>query len=391
MGETSTVERRIRVIHVSTIGMTATNLLRPQCEYLKKLNYEVGFVFSPDPSSRRILASAGFDVFEVHISRSISCTDVVSVLELAKYFRRTSPDIVHTHTSKAGVVGRLAARLACVPYVIHTIHGFPFIDGQHPLKYNFYTTIERWAGRLTDMLLSQSMEDVSTAERLGIRARCGYPVYIGNGIDVNRFDPERLSRVKQDVLREIGISTQTVITIIGRQTIEKGYLELVEALGMLKHLEWSALFVGGDEGAGNLIRRRLSDLDIEKRVKLLGHRTDVERLLAVTDIFVLPSYREGVPRSVIEAQAMAIPVVTTNIRGCREVVADGKTGYLVPPRDPNGLATALLSLLTDAQKRAAMGKEGRARVEENFDERLVFERIAQSYEMLVTDRIREGF
>ncbi|MCL4441853.1 MAG: glycosyltransferase family 4 protein [Firmicutes bacterium] len=372
--------QKAKVIHLSTIAMTASKLLRPQCEYFKKLGYEVGFVFSPDREVKASLQRAGFEVSEIFINRKISWTDIISILQLMVYFRRTKPDIVHTHTSKSGIVGRVAARLAGVPYVFHTVHGFPFIEGQNKAKYNFYVTIERWAARFTDVLLSQSLEDVEAAKCLGIRGREGYPIHIGNGINIRRFNPLCFEGQKEQIRQELGIGDVPVITIIGRQTFEKGYAELVHALAQISELDWTALFVGKDEGAGQWIKDALAKHGIAERVYILGERSDVDRLLSVSDIYVLPSYREGVPRSVIEAQAMKIPAVVTNIRGCREVVQDGVTGYLVPPRDSAALAFALHRLLTDPERRTEMGMTARRRVEIEFNENKVFKRVTQAYE-----------
>lgn len=376
--------RQARVVHVSTIGPTATHLLRPQCEFLKDLGYEVIFVFSPDATSRQTLTAAGFGVQEIFIPRKIDPADALAVCRLGSYLRRLKPDIVHTHTSKAGIVGRTAARLAGVPLVIHTIHGFPFIEGQNRFRYRAYATIERWAGRLTDVLLSQSLEDVRTAQHLKIRARHGYPIYIGNGVDIRRFDPSRFASAKDAIRLELGVRHSPVVTIIARQTVEKGYTDLVRALARISDMSWTALFVGPDEGASDLIRELLTECGISDRILMLGERADIERILAITDVYVLPSYREGVPRSVIEAQSMGVPAVVTNIRGCREVVIDGETGYLVPMKDPDSLAGALRRLLSDEKQRAAMGVAARKRMEREFDERVVFQRIAAAYETLLS-------
>ncbi|MBE3584479.1 MAG: glycosyltransferase family 4 protein [Limnochordaceae bacterium] len=382
--------RKVKVIHVSTIGSTAAVLLRPQCEYLRALGYDVEFVFSPDQGhstggggAKHTLEAAGFQVTEIPISRDISAADAVSVARLAAYFRQAKPDVVHTHTSKAGVVGRLAARLAGVPHVIHTVHGFPFAEGQNKAKYAAYVAIERWAARLADILLSQSKEDVETARALGIRSRKGYPLYIGNGIDLRRFDPERFKDQREELRRGLVLSSSPVISIVARLTFEKGYGELVKALAQLADLEWNALFIGADEGAGPWIRNALAESGLEGRVRLLGERSDVEQLLSISDVYVLPSYREGVPRSVIEAQAMRVPAVVTDVRGCREVVSDGVTGLLVPPKDPNALALALRRLLLEPALRRQLGEQARRRMELEFDEERVFERIAAAYESVL--------
>lgn len=381
----------MKVIHVATIGLTALKLLRPQCEYLRDAGYEVGFVFSPGPEAED-LRRLGFPVGEVLISRRIGPWDVRSVVELTRYLRRERPDIVHTHTPKAGVVGRVAARLAGVNRVVHTIHGFPFVEGQPAAKYRTFVAIERWSARLADLLLSQSAEDIETARRLGIRARRGDPLFLGNGVDLARFNPGRFKPEDRAALRRaLRLPADVpVLTTVGRLTAEKGYLELVEALSLVRELPWHALFVGPDEGAGAQIRQQIEGKGLSQRIQLLGLREDVEDLLALSDLFVLPSHREGMPRSVIEAAAMALPAVVTDIRGCREVVVDGETGRIVPLGDVRALAAALRELLADPEQRQRMGAAARRRAGERFDERRVFARLVQAYEVLMHNEVVAG-
>lgn len=373
----------MKVIHVCAIGFTAKNLLLPQCQFLKNLGYDVGFVFSPDPIADE-LRSIGFEVKEIYIPRNISLLDTASICQLVSYFKKVKPDIVHTHTSKGGAVGRVAARLAGVRHIVHTIHGFPFIAGQNPIKYWSYLLMEKLAARLTDLLLSQSEEDVELARNLSIRARLGPPLLIGNGIDLERFNRDRFDEDERRAIEDaLGIRQGPVITMVARLTMEKGYAEMVRALGRNRDRNWTALFVGPDDGDRHIIEEMLREVGLEHKVKLLGQRDDVDKILAITDVFVLPSYREGVPRSVIEAQAMGIPAIVTDIRGCREIVIDGKTGILVPPRNDISLAQAIADLLDNPDKRLYMGLEGAERMRAHFDERCVFRRIQQAYETML--------
>jgi glycosyltransferase involved in cell wall biosynthesis len=350
--------------------------------YLREMGYDITFLYSPDEAASKILADRGFKSHFVPMSRVLSPRDAISVVRLVDYFRSFRPDIVHTHTSKAGAVGRIAAAIAGVPTVIHTIHGFPFIEGQPRLKYVGYAGAERLLARCTDLLLSQSLEDVRTAQRLGIKSRSGFTVHIGNGIDLARFNRSRFPDLP-GLRASLGLDCGPVITTVGRLTVEKGYLDLVRALAAIRDLKWTVLFVGADEGAEAEIRSLVQRLGLAGRVRLLGQRSDIERLLAASDLFVLPSYREGVPRSVIEAQAMCLPVVATNIRGCREVVVDGVTGLLVEAGAPKSLAASMRQLLESEDLRKRMGEGGRRRAEVEFDERRVFQRIGKAYEMVL--------
>lgn len=376
-----------RVIHVTTIGITAYRAVLAQCRYFREKGLEVGFVFSPSPEGE-MLRCEQFPVKEIHIDRKIKpCSDLKSVRKLCRYFRTVQPDIVHTHTTKAGVVGRIAARLAGVPSVIHTVHGFPFHPGMPGLKYLAYRQIERWMAGIADIMLSQSEEDVNTAYKMGIKPRLGGLIHIGNGVDLTEFNPGSFSlhqrlRVKETLAIR---ATDPVITMIGRMNREKGYHDLVEALQRVRDMPWQALFIGPDEGFLTSIMHQINQHRLQDRIRILGQRKDITDLLAVTDVYVLPSYREGLPRSLIEAQAMAVPCVATNIRGCREVVEEGVTGFLITPGDSEALGAALQKLLKEPELRLRMGQEGRWRMHRCFDEAEVGRKVMAVYEEVLND------
>jgi len=330
-----------------------------------------------------MLRQLGFPVEEIYIDRKINpWSDAKSIFELFRYFRTVRPDIVHTHTSKAGVVGRMAARLAGISNIIHTVHGFPFHPGMPKLKYWVYKQIERWMAGITDIMLSQSEEDVVTAFNLGIKPRKGNLLHIGNGVDLVEFDPGKYSSRQRHQIREglaIGM-TEPVIAMIGRINREKGYHDLVDVLQKLRDIPWQALFVGPDEGFSSIITQQINRYGLQDRIQILGSRGDIADLLAVTDIYVLPSHREGLPRSLIEAQAMALPCIATNIRGCREVIEEGVTGFLITPGDSEALGGALRKLLLDPELRLRMGREGRRRMRLHFDEAEVGRKVMSVYE-----------
>ena len=369
------------VIHVTTIGITSYRALLAQCRYFSQRGLEVGFVFSPSPETDR-LRSLGFPVKEIDIDRKINpWADLKAIVKLAKYFKQTCPDIVHTHTSKAGVVGRIAAKLAGVPNVFHTVHGFPFQAGMPKAKYRLYLQIEKWMSGITDVMLSQSSEDVVTAVNLGIRARRGELLPIGNGVDLGEFNPGEYSQQHKESIRSrLSIkSTEPVITMIGRINREKGYDDLVDALQKVRDLSWQALFIGPDEGHLAGLRHKIKQYGLSCRIQFLGQRNDIADLLAVSDIYTLPSYREGLPRSLIEAQAMSLPCVATDIRGCREVIEEGVTGFLFHVGDCGTLSDRLRRLLLDPELRFQMGEAGRRRMKSHFDEADVGRKVMSYY------------
>lgn len=371
-----------RVIHVTTIGITAYRALLAQCSYYRQSGLEVGFVFSPSPEGT-ILRRLGFPVQEIYIPRIINpWSDARAIIQLRDYFREARPNIVHTHTSKAGVAGRVAAKLAGVPHVFHTVHGFPFHAGMFWGKRLIYQQIEKWLARHTDVMLSQSAEDVVTAAELGIKPGMGGLVHIGNGVDLEEFNPAQYSsRQLLEIRARLGISeAMPVVAMIGRINREKGYHDLVEALQQVRDIPWHALFIGPDEGFLDELMKQIDNYGLRERIHILGMRSDITDLLAVSDIYVLPSYREGLPRSLIEAQAMALACVATDIRGCREVVEKDVTGFLFQAGDHITLGGLLRRLLLAPELRQRMGQAGRRRVYGYFNEYEVAKKIMSLYE-----------
>jgi len=371
-----------KVIHVTTIGITAYRALLAQCGYFRRCGLEVGFVFSPSPEGEK-LRRLDYPVREIYIPRIINpWADAGAVIKLRNYFRQIRPDIVHTHTSKAGVVGRVAARMAGVPHVFHTVHGFPFHEGMSRSKHLVYRQIERWLGGYTDVMLSQSAEDVKTAAEVGIKPRRGGLVHIGNGISLEEFRPDKYPAGQiAEIRASLGITgTMPLVAVIGRINREKGYHDLVEALNLVRELPWHALFIGPDEGFLSTLVKQIDNYRLRERVEILGMRSDITDLLAASDIYVLPSYREGLPRSLIEAQAMALPCLATDIRGCREVIEESVTGFLFQPGDHVSLAGLLRKLLLDDGLRHRMGEAGRNRVQRHFDEYEVAKKVMSLYE-----------
>jgi glycosyltransferase involved in cell wall biosynthesis len=317
------------------------------------------------------------DEYEVHrtkVSRKITvraCT--VEVVRLARYLARERFDVVHLHGNLAAVQGRLAARLARVPVVINHVHGFYFHEGMRPVPRLMLIALERLLGRyLTDYTITVNEEDRQFALRNGFAADpskiIGTP---GVGIDTQQFSPRGRAE-GLTVRREWSIpDDDLVVTFVGRLVSEKGLLDLATAFSGLLVDRPAWLWLVGDVNSSERDQTALRELDdlqrndqeAARRTIRLGLRHDIPQILAATDILVLPSYREGMPVSVLEAMACAVPVITTDVRGCREAVAEGDAGILVPARDPDSLTEALRKLAADPEERQRLGSAGRALVE----------------------------
>jgi len=378
----------MRIAHAATIQATVRFLLLPQLRRLRDEGYKVAAISAPGPYTADLEAQGVRFIPWRHATRSWDPgADLWAVAELVGILRRERFDLLHTHTPKPGVIGRIAARAVGVPNVVHTAHGL-YVRPDDPVRRKVPVLGLEWlAARFSDLELYQSQEDMAWARRLGVVQR-GRSRFLGNGTDLTRFRPDALSNEHRATLRaELGIPEEAlVVGTLGRLVAEKGYRELIAAMHEVRRSVPGArlLAIGPRDPAK---ADALSDDELEAVgdwAVFTGPRSDTPRLFALMDVFVLASWREGVSRAAIEAAAMGKPLVLTDIRGCREVADDGVEGLLVPPRDPSRLADALLRLLRDPDLRARMGSAARARALERFDERNVTNIIVESYQRLLS-------
>ena len=386
----------IRVIHIINVDIGVRIHLRNQLLYLRQCGYDVSAICSPGPLVPRDgVTPEGIPVKTVRFSLRITpLQDLWTFIRLLAYLRRERFDIVHTHSLKPGLLGRLAARLAQTPIIIHTLHGFYFYEGMAPRARQFWKAVERLGMALGDYVLSQSREDVETAITEGI-CKPDRTSYLGNGIDLRQFNPSCIStahvRAKR---RELGVcDDEKVVAMAGRLLVEKGYLEFLEAARIIRKQDGRTRFwiigVTQPDKYGAVPVEALQRESPEEYISFLGMRSDMRDLFAAMDIFVLPSHgREGIPRVLMEASAMGKPIVATNVRGCREAVVHNQTGLLVPARDATALAEAVLTLLDNSELSNRLGAAARTHALEHFDERDYFERIHTAYQMLLGRRQR---
>lgn len=380
---------RPRVVHLTTVDMSLVLLLLPQLVAFRDAGYEVVGVSSPGPYVEDLEAAG---IRHVPLSASTRAmdprADLRAMVEFVRLCRRLDPAIVHTHNPKPGIYGRIGARLAGVPHVVNTVHGLYAqpTDGR-ARRWAVYG-LERVASAFSDAELIQNPEDLAVLRRLGVPP--GRLHLLGNGVDLGRFDPDRDDLDRARIRAALGVDEDTVVVgAVGRLVVEKGYRELIAAAERLRrtHPRTQVLVVGPHEPdkADALSPADLSRAE-EAGVRLLGVRDDVERLYAAMDLYVLASHREGFPRSAMEAAAMGLPVVATDIRGCRQVVDDGRTGLLVPVGDPPALAAAVGSLVEDEERRRAYAEAARDKARREFDDRRQVEITLGVYEELLGER-----
>lgn len=342
----------------------------------------------PDaPDDLRCREVSGARIYHVPIARTVRpVQDVVAVLKLWGLIRRLRPHIVHTQTSKAGVVGRLAARLAGTPIVIHTAHAFPFHPHQPSAVRWCYVVIERWMARLADLIIvdTESVRFdglrehvVNTPEKL---------VTVSMGLDLQKFSPSKSG--PGNLRAALGVSPlNLVVGTVARLVPDKGmecFLEMAaHILAVRKDVQF---LIVGEGPIRSALQQRAYDFEIAPHILFLGHRDDVRDLMEVMDVFVLPTKREGFGVVFAEAMAMGKATVGSLIGPVAEVVENGVTGYLVPPDDAQGFAERVLGLLADEKKRLGFGKAGRRRVEQYFNETRMFDSIEGHYRRLLEAR-----
>jgi len=306
--------------------------------------------------------------------------DAGSLLALRDCFRRYKFDVVHTHTPKAGLIGPLAAQLAGVPHVVHTIHGLLFHDRMSRWRQAFFWLPEKFTARCCDHLLSQSQEDIERA----IRSRLCAPkkiMYLGNGINVEYFAP-RSDCDRGVTRRDVGIADHDfLVGSVGRLVKEKGFMELFTAAEKLSARcpQIKFLVIGPREADQNdaLDPSYMDEFQRRGIVRFVNWAEDLRHWYTAMDVFVLPSYREGIPRACMEAAAMTRPVIASDIRGCREVVLNGETGFLIPPGDSASLARTIERLYEDRELTARMGERAREHIVKNFNNKDVCSRLCE--------------
>jgi glycosyltransferase involved in cell wall biosynthesis len=377
-----------RLVHVTTTDMSLSLLLGPQLEAFAAAGYEVMGASAPgsyvaDLERRGIRHLALRHATRAHAPHH----DVAAVRELYSIFRELRPDIVHTHNPKPGVYGRLAARWARVPAVVNTVHGLYALPSDRFAKRALVYGLERVAAACSDAELVQNPEDVPVLEKLGVPSR--KLTVLGNGIDLARFDPDRVPPATVvETRQQLGAGPDDIVCgAVGRLVWEKGYRELLDAAARLRarnpRLRFVVIGPPDSDKRDSLTTADLRRAESDSHVQFLGARDDVEALYASMDLYVLASHREGWPRSAMEATAMGVPVVATDIRGCRQVVDDGVTGMLVPVRDSGALAAAIEQLAREPETRARMGAAARRKAQRDFDQQQVIDTTLDVYEQLL--------
>lgn len=371
--------RRLKVAHAITelvVGGAVDNTLLT-CAGLDRARYEVHAIGGPGAWVERAGRSSDRTYVVPSLVRPIRpATDARALLDLLAIVRRERYDVVHTHSSKAGLIGRLAARLAGVPLVIHTIHGFPFNDQTlSPPVRRALRWSEALAARITDRLVVVATPNAAEAARHGIAPADAIEV-VHSGIALERFaDPPS----RDEARRRLGLPLdRPIVGTVGRLSECNAPEVFVAAARLVLARRPDALFaIVGD---GELRAEVDAAAAGEPSIRVLGHRDDVPAVLPAFDAFVFPIRWGGLGRALTEAMVVGLPVVASAVNGVPEIVEHERTGLLVQPDDAEGVAGAVLRLLGDAALASRLGTAARARVVPAFGADVMVARIGALYE-----------
>ncbi len=378
-----------KLIRITTIPLSLEKLLEGQLTYMKDF-YEVTAVSAEKERLEKYGRDNGVRTFWIEMTRAITpVKDVKALWKLYRYFKKEKPLIVHTHTPKAGIVGMLAAKMAGVPIRLHTVAGLPLLEttgakrqilnSVEKLTYQLATRIYPNSTGLKDIILAEGFAKEEKVRIMGTGS--------SNGIDTSYFNPQHFPTSKcSDFKNELGIPKDDLVFIfIGRLVSEKGINELVAAFNNLQTFfpETTLLLVGPLEEELDPLRPETLE-EIEKNIKIIttGYQQDVRPFLRVGDVLAFPSYREGFPNVVMQAGAMGLPSIVSDINGCNEIIQNGINGIIIPVKNEDCLLEAMKSLAGDPLMRQQLADVSREIICTRYGRQEFWKILKKEYELL---------
>lgn len=310
--------------------------------------------------------------------------DIRAFFEISSLIRSQRPDIVHTHTSKAGILGRWAAWLLGVPYIVHTPHGHVFYGHFSKAISMLFLIIEKVSSHITNRIVALSEGELRDYIRYSVSDPSRL-LKIHSGVDMDRFS--KIKEAKGVFKKRLGISdTDLTVGYVGWLMHVKAPHILMDAMmEVWEEFPQTLLLFVGKGPLENRLKRLAKDRGIDNKVRFLGWRRDIEKIMPALDVFALPSLNEGMGRVLVEAMCCGIPIVASKVGGITELVRNGENGYLVEPGNVNSLSHAIKQLLRDERLRERMGKRGKEIAREYSSEGMI-QLLSDLYENLKRDK-----
>ena len=384
-----------KLIRITTVPLSLKVLLKGQLRFMASNGFDVKGVSSEGEELREVHENEGIAVEAITMSRKITpFQDLKSLWEMWNFLRKEKPQIVHTHTPKAGIIGMLAARLAGVPHRLHTVAGLPLMEATgtkrkilnfvEKLTYSSATRVYPNSKGLYDFILQNNF---TQSNKLKIIANGS-----SNGIDTAFFSPDQVTEIERVTLREkLNIQPDDfVFVFVGRIVSDKGINELIKAFSELQAAENNEpagiklLLVGGLENdLDPLNPETLAEINQNKDIISVGFQQDVRSFFAIADALVFPSYREGFPNVVMQAGAMGLPSIVSDINGCNEIIVEGENGLIIPPKNVEKLKEKMLTLARDKNLYIKLKENSRRMIENRYEQSVVWKALLEEYEGLL--------
>ncbi|WP_024769164.1 glycosyltransferase family 4 protein [Aquimarina macrocephali] len=379
-----------KIIRVTTVPISLGKLLQGQLRYMSQHYDVIGVSGKGGDTLEMISKQEGIRVIPIEMTRKITpVKDLKAVFALYKLFKKEKPDIVHSHTPKAGTVSMLAAKLAGVPHRLHTIAGLPLLEATgakrtllnmvEKLTYACATKIYPNSTGLNDIVIKHKF---TSPKKLKVIANGS-----SNGIDISFFDPDLYSdEDKLKLSQRLGIdASDIVIVYVGRVVRDKGINELVSAFKKLSAESTTAklILVGTfEKDLDPLLPETEEEINTNSNIIMVGWQNDVRPYFAISDILAFPSYREGFPNVVMQAASMGLASVVTDINGCNEIITDGINGKIIPVKDAELLFKHLKILVEDKAQRDTLAANARESITSRYERKVVWEALLEEYRAL---------
>lgn len=384
-----------KIIRVATHSGSLGKLLQGQLHFMAA-HYEVigigsqGDIINGKSSIDTLAAAERVRVIPVEMTRSITpIKDLKAVYQLYKIFKKEKPFIVHSHTPKAGTLAMLAAKMAQVPHRLHTVAGLPLVEAKG-LKRRLLNFVEKKTYSCATRVYPNSLGLKHIIQANGFCKSSKLKV-IGkgssNGIDTAHFSPSLFTEIeKQNLRSKLSISTSSFVYIyLGRIVKDKGINELVSAFCHLQknHKNITLLLVGYyDEATAALQPETKTEIRTNNDIKLVEWQEDVRPFFLIANVLTFASYREGFPNTVLQASAMQVPSVVSDINGCNEIIQEGVNGSIVPVKDVKALQKGMQRLLVDTEYYAQLEKKSRKPICQNYERSYIWESLLKEYQSL---------
>ena len=381
--------KKTKIIRITTVPISFEKLLENQAKYFKNY-FNIIIVSSQKDKLVEIGNQQGVNVFFIPFTRKITpINDIIATYKLYRYLIKEKPTIVHTQTPKAGIVGMLASFLAKIPVRMHTVGGLPLMESKG-LKRILLNYVEILTYALATNIYSNSFGllkfiiDQKFCKKNKIKVLSNGS---SNGIDLNFFDPLKIKAKERDQLMlSLGIkNNEFVFLYVGRLVRDKGINELVYAFKkiLFNNKKFKLLLVGNfEEDLDPLKKEVIDEINLNPNIVYGGYQNDIRPYLAISNCFVFPSYREGFPNVVLQAGAMNIPCIVSNINGCNEIIKDRINGILIAKKNIQELIEAMLRISSNHNLRNKLSKNSRQIILKNFDQKSIWQSLRNEYNML---------